>query len=186
MGGNIYVGTPTKEEIQNYFKGLANNDKRRSNTIFQDEVPSSEDELSASFEEFLKSTLEEKKAEAFDVPITPKDSPIVDDEESIADGKSAKPTSTVFSPLHDVDVSSASNDSSIVESRKWIVDSSIVIATPTVGDRKKYLQRCFKESRNNGGGDNSGLVRPSFGAFIQKKKEQLKKPTPTANDEVIE
>lgn len=76
-----------------------------------------------------------------------------------------------------VDVSMAPDDDSpTVASRNWIVNSSIVITTPTVGDRKMFLQRCFKKSSKNESNSNQYDVNASFMEFIQKKKQELKKP----------
>lgn len=231
---DIYIGTPSKDEIRRYWNRTANNQPSdmRSEGDRSVEFSSSEDELSESFEEFLKKSAADRKnakgvaiASALEDPTVIKDvemtlehgaelaitseSANIADETEIAmkeaeaiitpfelqeDFQTAKDDSVISnedtdfpwtsghsaifeqpeeSAMEDVDVTTTPDDSPTVASKNWIVNSSIVIATPTVGDRKMFLQRCFKESSKNASAFD---VRPSFGAFIQKKKQQLEKP----------
>lgn len=255
----IYIGTPSRDEIKRCLSRPMSKESLPScirSEGDRDEIFSSEDELSESFEKFLKESLADKKAakkqvEVFkapedpaivpqgetianeaEVPMTPESSVVIGQEEKIAEVET-EVTSTPEDPTaaekmaNDVmDISDTvelaegasqeeepstpitasapakidqleesatedvfmtpDDDSHTVASKNWIVNSSIVIATPTVGDRKRFLQRCFKEPSKNESDRKPFDANDSFMAFIQKKKQELKKPNTIAEGEAEE
>lgn len=205
---DIFIGTPSKDEIRRYFDRDPRTQRMpsasRSEGEREEEIFWSEDEFSESFEELLEKTFADKKRakEEAGASLAFKDPAIMnkaeeleetqdfagitavppffelptnaprEDTEEFAEDYSAIMKQPDESAMEDVDASITPDDSPTVASKNWIVNSSIVIATPTVGDRKMFLQRCFKKSNNEGAAFD---VRPSFGAFIQQKKQQLEK-----------